>query len=483
MYTQPLDDGLFWTGPAPVTKVILVCFTMMSVCHHGQELNVPVPEYPQVTTGDYGGLPEGVPGAGVPWPTVSLNLGEVAGLILEATVPRFADAAAVFVLEGVLAGGQLGGRTAGGQVIARRLAAGLARDGRPVPAPAFPAGEIVAFSAGSPYARCVRSGGPVIFRQQDGQLPEWAGCPSDARAVMSRYGSFLVVPMAAARVVNGFLLFARGPAAPPFSAGDAGQVAGLAARAAGCIASACVVISQQRAAGALQYQPIAASLTGIEVAARCLPAPGRMSGGDWYDVIALPGGRIGLITGDAMGHDQHAAAAMTQLRAAAHALAGLGLPPAEMLRRLDRTAATLQIVPFATCVFAVIDPVGQSCVVAGAGHLPPVIALADGTTSAPSLPSGLPLGLGATIYGQITLPVPSGAVLALYTDGLVDTRTRASEEGVLALRSALAGRHGSLERSCDELLRSLAPHPEDDTTLVLARIPPGYRPSPPPVLM
>ena len=219
------------------------------------------------------------------------------------------------------------------------------------------------------------------------------------------------------------------------------------------------------------------------MAARCLPAPGQVSSGDWYDILTLPGGRAGLIAGDAMGHDQQAAAAMTQLRAAAHALGDLDLPPAEMLRRLDRTTAALGIVAFATCIYAVIDPASRSCVVARAGHLPAVIARPDGSTSAPDLPSGLPIGLGTAIYGQLTLPLQPGAILALYTDGLVDTRTRSSDEGVLELRSVLAGQAGSLDDVCDHLLRSLAPRREDDTTVVLARIPPGGPLPPPPVYL
>jgi hypothetical protein len=348
---------------------------------------------------------------------------------------------------------------------------------------AFPAGEVLVLDAGSPYARCVREDSPVIFSQPDRHVLQRAVQRPGAREILSRYGSFLAVPMRAGQTVTGFLLFARGPARPPFSTGDAGQVAGLAARAAGCIASACLVLRQQRAAVAMQPPLMPATRPapdGIQIAARCLPAPGQANGGDWYDVITLPGGRAGLIAGDAMGHDQHAAAAMTQLRAAAHALAELDLPPAEMLRRLDRTTAALGIVTLATCIYAVIDPASRLCVVAGAGHLPPVIAWPDGTTSAPDLPAGLPIGLGTAIYGQITLSLPPGAILALYTDGLVDTRTRSSEEGIGALRSVLADQHGSVECACDELIRCLAPHREDDITLVLARIPPGYdfRPSP-----
>jgi hypothetical protein len=447
-----------------------------------REPDVPVPEYPQVIAGDGDRLP----GDGaVSWLGASVGLGEVAGLVLEATVPRFADAAAVFALEALLAGGEPDHRTAGGQVTARRLGAGLARDGRPVPDPAFPAGEVLVFAAGSPYTQCLREARAVIFAQPDGRVLEQAGGRPDALAVMSRYALLLAVPMIAGQTVTGFLLFARGPAAAPFSTGDAGLVAGLAAGAAGCIASACVALSQRRAGVAGQRQLVPPSLpaiAGIEIAARCLPAPGQATGGDWWEVIALPGGRAGLIAGDAMGHDQRAAAAMTQLRAAAHALADLDLPPAEMLRRLDRTAAALTIVPFATCIYAAIDPASRTCVVAGAGHLPPVIAGPDGTTTAPDLPSGLPLGLGTAIYGQITLPFPPGAILALFTDGLVDTRTRSSADGILALRSALVHQHGRLDDVCRELVRILAPQPEDDTTLVLARAQPSRKPlRPPPV--
>jgi hypothetical protein len=445
-----------------------------------------------VTTEGGGGLPSSLaPGASIAWPAPGPSLSEIAGLVLEASVPRFADAVAVFALEALLVGGEPDGRTAGEQVIARRLGSGYARDGHPVVDPAFAAGEVLALDGGSPCSRCVRGGGPVIFGETDGQVLERAGYRDGAGATgvpgtISSYSSFLAVPMTAGHMVTGFLLFARGPAAPPFTVGDAGQVAGLAARAAGFVASACLAIGQQRIAAAQRQRLIPAvprAPAGIEVAARCLPAPGQVSSGDWYDILPLPGGRAGLIAGDAMGHDQQAAAAMTQLRAAAHALGDLDLPPAEMLRRLDRTTAALGIVAFATCIYAVIDPASYSCVVARAGHLPAVIARPDGRTSAPDLPSGLPIGLGTAIYGQLTLPLPPGAILALYTDGLVDTRSRSSDEGVLELRSILAGQAGSLDDACDHLLRSLAPRPEDDTTVLLARIPPGEPLPPPPVYL
>jgi hypothetical protein len=361
-------------------------------------------------------------------------------------------------------------------VIARRIATGFARAGRPAPDPAFPTGEVIVFAARSPYTICVREGQPVIFGP-DGQALQQAGYRPVAREVMSGYRSYLAVPMAAGPEVTGFLVFARGPADPPFAAGDARQFAGLAARVAGCVLRACRMPKPPPFTAAT----VVIEAGDVEVAGHCRAAPGQAVGGDWYDVLTLPGDRTGLIIGDAMGHDLSAATAMMQLRAAAHALAELDLPPAELLRRLDRTTAALGVVTLATCVYAVIDPGHQSCLIAGAGHLPPVFIHPDGTTSAPELPSGLPIGLGTAIYGQISLPLPVGAALALYTDGLVDTRTRTSQQGIEELRAELAtgpaNGTGPLEKCCDRLVGSLAPRPEDDTTLVLARIRPRPRPA------
>jgi len=217
---------------------------------------------------------------------------------------------------------------------------------------------------------------------------------------------------------------------------------------------------------------------GMEVAYRYLPVGASVVGGDWHDIVALPGGRVALIVGDVMGHGPEAAAVMVQLRTAARTLADLDLPPAEVLHRLDRMAAGMPAAPFATCIAAVIDTSGSSCVIAKAGHPPPVLALAGGATRVPGLPAGLPLGLGAGTgsFEATQISLPPGATLALYTDGLAESRTRPLDDGIAALRDALSSalaRPGvTLDSTCEMVTQALRQRGEDDITLVLARIRP-----------
>jgi serine phosphatase RsbU (regulator of sigma subunit) len=172
-----------------------------------------------------------------------------------------------------------------------------------------------------------------------------------------------------------------------------------------------------------------------------------------------------------MGHGPEAAAVMAQLRTAAHALAGTGLEPARLLGHLDRTTLTLRKSVLATCVYAIIDPAARACTLSAAGHLPPVLAWPDGSARVPDLPAGQSLGLGSAVYGQARVKLAPGTVIALYTDGLVETRTRSFEQGISALQAELAGARGPLAARRDAIISVLANDAEDDVTLVLARIP------------
>jgi serine phosphatase RsbU (regulator of sigma subunit) len=305
----------------------------------------------------------------------------------------------------------------------------------------------------------------------------------------SGYTAFLAVPLIARGVVVGCTIFGRGPASPPFNQSDIALAGELASRAAVCLDNARLYDRERRTAQALQQglRPGRARIPdGLEVAHRYRSVGDSVVGGDWHDIVSLPGGRAALIVGDAMGHGPEAAAVMVQLRTAAHTLADLDLPPELMLRKLDVMAAGLSAAPFAaTCVYAVIDPAARTCVIAQAGHQPPVLVLANGTTRVLNLPPGLPLGLGEEHFEATPLHLPPGSILALYTDGLVEGRTRTLDAGLAALRDSLsrslADPAASLRAACRSVTEMPPEDVEDDITLVLARIRPrrsgGFRPA------
>jgi serine phosphatase RsbU (regulator of sigma subunit) len=292
------------------------------------------------------------------------------------------------------------------------------------------------------------------------------------REVFSRYASFLVVPLRTGDAVTGFMGLAR-RGGHGFGDGDIPGITRLASAAGAGIANVAALERHRAVSGALQRGLLAAEPPQpehLEVAGRCRPAEGLV-GGDWYDLVPLPEGRTGIVVGDVMGHGPAAAAAMAQLRAAAHALAQIGLEPAELLSQVSRTILTLRGLPMATCAYAIIDPGSCSCDLAAAGHLPPVLVRPEGRARPLELPSGQSLGIGPATYGQARVRLPPGAVLALYTDGLVETRSRPYEQGISELQVALASDAGPLASRCDGLIDALAHCPEDDVTLVLARIP------------
>jgi len=440
----------------------------------GREAEVRVPDDLDTAAGPHGNLlPAGLPSAEAELRLHgSLDLAEIARLVLDATVPGFADAAAAFASEQLIRAGEPVRSGGDGKITARRLGIRFAHESGLVTQAAFPTGEVIAFDASSPYGRCLHGSEPVVFARPDSQPLEWLR--PRGQEMLSRYPSFLVVPAVSGGQAAGFLAFARTTGSAAFSDADVTAATRLAAGTGTGIVNALTLLRQRTIADTLQQSLVAAEPAvppGIEVAARCLPAAGQIVGGDWYDILALPAGRCGIIVGDVMGHGPEAAAAMAQLRAAAHALAQLDLEPAELLSHLDRTTVTLRRPVLATCVYAVIDPTGHSCTLSAAGHLPPVLALPDGVTRIPDLPAGQSLGLSSAVYGQARIELPPGAIIALYTDGLVETRTRSFDQGISALRAVLSGQHGQLGPACDTLIASLAERSEDDVTVVLARTP------------
>ena len=205
---------------------------------------------------------------------------------------------------------------------------------------------------------------------------------------------------------------------------------------------------------------------------------GAEVGGDWYDVLPLPDGAVGLAIGDVMGHDVEAATVMGQLRSALHSLALEGADPAQVLTRLDAYLQSLATDRFATCLYAVYDPHRHRLRYAAGGHLPPLLVAAD--TTYLELPPALPLGLGSTPVDR-EVAFPPGTSLLLYTDGLVENRVLSLNDGLAALRqtcealpaAARTDPQQIIERAL-ELLNTPA-RVDDDAALLTATAEPSRR--------
>jgi serine phosphatase RsbU (regulator of sigma subunit)/anti-sigma regulatory factor (Ser/Thr protein kinase) len=202
-------------------------------------------------------------------------------------------------------------------------------------------------------------------------------------------------------------------------------------------------------------------------------AEGAAVGGDWYDVISLPDGGIGLAIGDVEGHNVQASGVMGHLRSALLAYASEGHRPATVLERIDRLLRTLGASQYATCCCLWLDPTTGVGTVATAGHLLPLISPVAGELAEVDVPIGPPLGLGdGHHYEQREIVIEPGSVIALFTDGLLDIRSLGAEGALARLGSKLA--HGNVENLdalADDLIsdRRQQEPLDDDLALLLMR--------------
>jgi GAF domain-containing protein len=407
----------------------------------------------------------------------SLDMTETAAEVADAAVPGFADLVIVYAAERLLAAGELTpDRAAHGAAVRRLTGRRAEQPGNASNGLARPSGVLV-LGPDTPGARAMATGAPVLFDRLDVETADRLARQPGVLESAAGYTSYMAMPLIARGVVVGCAIFGRKPASPPFNQGDITLAGQLASQAAVCLDNARLYERERRTVQALQLglRPGQAQVpNGVEIAHRYLPVRESVVGGDWHDITPLPGGRAALIVGDAMGHGPEAAAVMVQLRTAAHTLADMDLPSEQLLHRLDMMAAGMAVAPFAaTCVYAVIDPRGGSCAIAQAGHQPPVLVHPGGATEVLDLPPGLPLGIGEGCFETIPVALPAGTVLALYTDGLVESRLRPLDVGMAQLRDALstvlADPSASLDNACQAVTQMLREHSEDDMTLVLAR--------------
>ncbi|MET7643994.1 SpoIIE family protein phosphatase [Streptomyces sp. NPDC005426] len=223
---------------------------------------------------------------------------------------------------------------------------------------------------------------------------------------------------------------------------------------------------------------------GAQIAVRYRSARlGRDIGGDWYDVIPLPGGRVGAVIGDVQGHDTHAAAVMGQLRIVLRAYAAEGHSPATVMARASVFLHELDTDRFATCTYAEADLTTGVVQVVRAGHVDPLVRDADGSCRKVLVEGGLPLGLSAE-FGRLEYPVSTveldpGQTMVLFTDGLVELPGADLDEGTQLLVAMIRKGPQDLQKLADRLCAAVDERGgEDDVAVLLLRRKAAHAPQP-----
>jgi anti-sigma regulatory factor (Ser/Thr protein kinase) len=225
--------------------------------------------------------------------------------------------------------------------------------------------------------------------------------------------------------------------------------------------------------GMLQRQLLPRRLPGLPGAvavARYLPSTAGLElGGDWYDVIPLPDNHVALVIGDVQGHSAAAATLMGQMRTALRAYAVEGHPPDVVVARANRLLADMGGDLFATCAYVDLDMEEGFAWCVRAGHLPPVLRRPDGRTEIAEAEGGPPLGVVAqAVFPMSPLRLTPGTLLALTTDGLVESADADIDEGMEHFAHALAGADPAhLGLVADALLGNA--RRSDDVALLLVR--------------
>lgn len=210
---------------------------------------------------------------------------------------------------------------------------------------------------------------------------------------------------------------------------------------------------------------------GVETAARFEAGErGVEIGGDWYDLLPLPDGRLLLVVGDVTGRGVSAAEAMASLRFAVHAFAVQDDPPEAILTKLSKLLVITGEQRLATVLCAQIEVATHEIVLASAGHLPPLL-ISDGHADYMDGTVGPPIGVSSPEpYASTRLRVPAAATMIAFTDGLIERRVEPLDAGLDRLRRAAGSGDGALGELLERLLAEVRePSAEDDTVIVGVR--------------
>jgi len=302
-----------------------------------------------------------------------------------------------------------------------------------------------------------------------------------------RLRSVMVVPVRArGRVLGALTLATQHPYGRRYGSRDLHLATDIAGRAGLTVDNARLYEVEHAAAVTLQRSllPAVLEVEGLQVAARYLVGvDGNQVGGDWYDVLNLPDGSVGLAVGDVVGHDLRAAAPMGQLRGVLRSYAWDGGPPGSVLDRCEQLVQGLEMAAMATAVYARIEPIAGSddrlLRYANAGHPAPLSLGPDGRLrrldehTSPMIGAVRSLGRAGPGRTEAVLRCPPGSILLLYTDGLTDIAGEDADERTELLErtlSAMAPR-SEPEAVVEQVLAVCSPpRLRDDVALLAVRL-------------
>jgi serine phosphatase RsbU (regulator of sigma subunit)/PAS domain-containing protein/anti-sigma regulatory factor (Ser/Thr protein kinase) len=405
----------------------------------------------------------------------SLDVKHTAAALARVGIPHFADFAVVDLVECVLHGEE---PATGGRIRMHRVAVHGIREEHPF----IRRDEVFELDPATPQAWAFGHQQAVLEPDLHAAQAWRAQDPARAEAILAAgLRSRIVAPLRARGVLLGVACFWRTREREPFDEDDLSLAEELVARAAVSVDNARRYTHEHAMAVALQRSLLPRAMpdqNAVDLAHRYLPA--QSVGGDWFDVIPLPGGRVAPAVGDVVGHGLHAAATMGRLRTAVRNFSALDIPPDELLWHLDELVARIDEedasddgrtgITGASCVYVIYDPTTGACTMARAAHPPPAVVIPDGTVQFPDVPAGPPLGLAALPFETTQLRLPEGSRLVLYTDGLIEARDRDIDESLALLSAVLGDADRTPEETCTAVLDALLPaHPSDDVVLLVAR--------------
>jgi len=327
-----------------------------------------------------------------------------------------------------------------------------------------------------PVAQVLRVGQAQVFAELESHYNEIA--QSDDHLAFARelgYRSAVVAPLTARGRTLGAISLIRYQTVERYTDDDVELARDLGRRAAMALDNARLYEHEHDVSETLQRSLLPEAFPefpGLRFAARYVPGgPGVDVGGDWYDVLNLPGDRVGLAMGDVAGRGLRAASVMGQLRTTVRVCTSGEASPGDALGQIDRLFQRLEPGEMATLVLLSADPATGSVTYSAAAHPPPLVVSPEGEVRYLEGGRGLPLGVApAPRFEEARSRLPAGSMLLLYTDGLVERPGENIDESMDRLSAAAATAPADaallVNHICDEMLGDAA-RPDDVAMLAV----------------